>query len=81
MQKKGIKIDRSVEHLDINEVQAGDVVLGTLPIDKVAEINARGARFLALCLDLNRSDRGRELTADDMDKCTSRLVEYTAKRL
>lgn len=76
-----IKADRWIEHLDLDQIQPGDVIAGTLPVDKVAEINARGARFLALCLDLKQADRGKELSSDDMSKLNGRLVEYQVQKL
>lgn len=56
------------------DISAGDVVIGTLPIHLVAEIGERGGRYLHLALNVPPDFRGRELTADDMRKfgCTVR---------
>lgn len=78
---RSLRVDHWVDHLDVDEVREGDVVVGTLPVDKIAEINARGARFLALCLDLTSEMRGRELTPEDMEMLGGRLVEYRAQRV
>ena len=59
----------------------GDVVIGTLPVHIVAEICARGGRYLHLTLDVPPQARGRELTADDMERFGARLEEYEVKRL
>lgn len=78
---RSLQVDHWAEHLDVEDVREGDVVVGTLPVDKIAGINARGARFLALCLDLTPEMRGRELTPDDMETLGGRLVEYRAERV
>ncbi|MDW8324914.1 MAG: CRISPR-associated protein Csx16, partial [Burkholderiales bacterium] len=39
--RKGIRVDRQVDHLDVDVVQAGDVVIGTLPVHLAAEVCAR----------------------------------------
>jgi len=70
-----------VDHIDPAEVRAGDVVLGTLPVHLVAAVNARGARYLHLVLDLRPELRGKDLTAEDMDACGARLVEYRAEEV
>lgn len=69
-----------VEHLDIATIRPGDEVLGTLPINLVAELNARGAQYFHLTLDLTRELRGKPLSADDMDRVGARLVGYEARR-
>lgn len=69
---------RAVEHLDLNEVGRGMTVIGTLPVHIVAEICARGARYLHLALDLPPQARGREIDADEMDRYGARLVRIDA---
>lgn len=72
----GVEVDRWVEHLDPQEVNSGDVVMGTLPVNLAAEVCAHGARFEALCLDMGRADRGRELDAGKVSRLNGRLVAY-----
>jgi CRISPR-associated protein Csx16 len=67
---------RTVSHLDVAAVSAGDTVMGTLPVNLVAEINARGARYFHLVLDLPAKLRGKELSIDDMEAFNARLAEY-----
>lgn len=45
VKKQNILIDRFESHLDTSLVQAGDVVIGTLPIHLAAEICQKGAKF------------------------------------
>lgn len=70
-----------IRHLDVEQVAKGDVVLGTLPVHEVAAINARGARYLHLELDIPETERGRELSAEKMEEFGARLVEYRVVRV
>ena len=75
-QRRGITA-RRIKHLNPRRIGAGDLVLGNLPVHVVAEIIARGARYLHLVLDVPRSERGGEWTADEMEsRLGARLVEY-----
>lgn len=75
-ERQGLQIDRRVVHLDSVEVSPGDTVVGTLPVHLVADICARGARYLHLALDLPEHARGRELTADELDRFGARLDPF-----
>ena len=68
-------------HLDLDRVAAGDVVIGTLPVGLAADVQHRGALFYFLELDLPADARGRELSAEDMDRFGAKLVEYRVERL
>jgi len=74
--RQGIRVDRQVAHLEIAEIQPGDVVIGTLPINLAAQVCARGARFFHLSLDVPPEARGRELSPDDLERYGARLEEY-----
>lgn len=73
--RQGIKAE-AVTHLDASAVKHGDIVLGTLPVNLVAEINERGARYLHLSIDIPPDRRGKELSAGDMDIFGARLEEF-----
>jgi CRISPR-associated protein Csx16 len=73
---QGVHIDHRVAHLDPERVLPGDVVLGTLPVNLAARICARGARYLHLSLDLPAEWRGRELSAQDMQRFGAQLEEF-----
>ncbi len=81
LREQGLVVDRRVAHLDPAEVQASDVVIGTLPVNLAAAVCARGARYLHLSLDLPPEWRGRELSVDDMRACGARLEEYHVQRV
>lgn len=79
--RRGIGVDRRLAHLDVAMVRPGDTVIGTLPVHLAAEVCARGARYLHLSLDVPPEARGRELTADDMERFGARLEEYEVRRV
>lgn len=67
-------------HLDVATLRPGDTVIGTLPIQIVADLCARGARYLHLSVNLPASHRGQELSAEDMAQLGARLERYSARR-
>ena len=78
--QEGFLVDKQLNHFDPELIKAGDSVLGTLPINLVAELNQRGAHYFHLLLNLPAEARGKELTADDMRSYNAHLVEYSAKK-
>lgn len=80
-QARGIAFDRHVEHLAPEEVSAGDKVIGSLPVNLAAEVCARGAEYWNLSLRLERDDRGRELLAEDLERCGAVLEHYAVRRI
>jgi CRISPR-associated protein Csx16 len=77
---EGFAVDQQLAHLDIELIQAGDTVLGTLPINLVADVNQRGARYFHLSLNLPADKRGQELNVDEMRQYGARLEAYSAWR-
>lgn len=74
--QQGLQFDRHVDHFDPQWVAAGDRIVGTLPIHLAAAVCARGAEYWHLALDVQREDRGREWTLDDMLARGARLERY-----
>jgi CRISPR-associated protein Csx16 len=74
-------IDHIVSHLDIEKVKPGDRVMGTLPVDIAAEICRKGAAFYHLRMNTTELQRGKEISADDMDAMQVRLERYSVVRL
>ncbi|MEB4589713.1 CRISPR-associated protein Csx16 [Candidatus Thiothrix sp. Deng01] len=77
---EGFHVDQRLAHFSVDIVQPGDTVLGTLPINLVADVNARGGRYFHLTLELPADMRGRELSAADMRRYGARLESYSAQR-
>lgn len=78
--RRGLWVDRQVSHLDPGAVNAGDTVIGTLPVHLAAEVCGRGARYLHLVLVVPPKARGRELDADEMERFGARLEAYRVIR-
>ena len=78
---QGIDDARAIRHLDMERMERGDQVLGTLPVHLAAGVCARGARYLHLSLDIPEDRRGHELTAADMEAFGARLEEYQVMRV
>ena len=79
-QRRGIAATL-ISHLEPAIIQKGDLVLGTLPIQLVARINESGARYLHLEMEAPEKERGKDLTADDMERIGAKLVEYEARQV
>ncbi len=75
--KQGLVVDHQIAHLDPANIQPGDVVIGTLPVNLAAEVCARGGRYYNLTLDLPQEARGRELSAGDLERYGARLEEFS----
>jgi CRISPR-associated protein Csx16 len=78
--QQDIAFDTHVVHLDPEKVGAGDTVIGSLPVNLAFEVCARGAAYWNLSLRLEPTDRGRELTADDLDRCGAVVERYNVRQ-
>ncbi len=79
--EQGVEVDRLVDHLNVDEVGSGDMVVGALPAHVAADICSRGARYFHIVMELPAGLRGKELTADEMRRCGARLEEYRVEQL
>lgn len=75
-ERHGVQAARVESNLDVATVEPGDVVIGTLPVHLIAELNRRGAHYWHLTMNVPAEWRGRELSADDMEACSARLDEF-----
>lgn len=75
------QIDEIVPHLDVAQVNAGDVVVGTLPVHLAAEVCAKGAKFYFLQLPQQLAGRGSEYTADEMMAAGACLVRFDVRKV
>lgn len=71
---------KMLDSLDVSLVQPGDTVMGTLPVGLVAQVCARGARFVNLDLTVPPQWRGQELSPQQMRSCNATLAEYAVTR-
>lgn len=72
----GHAFDRHVTHLEPTSVQAGDSVIGTLPVQLAAQICARGGRYHHLTLNMPAHARGQELSAQDLETLGASLEAF-----
>lgn len=73
----GVKARKiTMEHFDVSIVNAGDIVIGTLPVHLAAEVNARGGHYWHLSMEIPIESRGQELSADQMRQFNARLEEF-----
>lgn len=74
-------VARVVTHLVLAQVQPGNTVIGTLPVNLAAQVCAKGAAYWHLSLDLTTEQRGLELSADDMERLGARVQAFDIKPL
>ena len=74
----GFQDAQLVVHFDPAVVEAGDTVIGTLPVHLIAAVNARGGVYYHLTMDLPPEARGKELTAEEMVHYGACIAKYTA---
>lgn len=81
LKAKGFSECEVIAHFAPIMVQSGDVVVGILPLNLVAEVNAKGGRFFALDMNVPSELRGVEMTAQLMDELGARLQEYRVEAI
>lgn len=80
MQRQGIGFDQHVAHIEAERIAAGDKVIGSLPVNLAAEVCARGAEYWHLSLQLASNDRGRELSADELQCYGASLERFEVRK-
>lgn len=78
--RQGITVDQQLAHLDSGQIQSGDTVIGSLPVNLAAEVCAKQARYIHLTLELPLAWRGQELSADDMVRFDAHLQTYHVQK-
>lgn len=77
----GIAVDAVLDHLEVEDIQPGDRVIGTLPVNLAASVCERGGRYLHLTLELPPEARGIELSAEDMRRYGARVEEFAVRQV
>ncbi len=72
--------DHHIPHADVSRMAPGDAVYGTLPVPLVAELCERGMEYWHLSIPMKAADRGRELSADDLDSLGATLERFWCVR-
>lgn len=77
-----VAFDVHLEHLlDLEELNAGDVVIGTLPINIISQINNMGVRYIHLSLQIPPHLRGVELDISQLNECQATLEEFVVSKV
>ena len=72
-----VAFDVHLEHLmALDTLESGDVVIGTLPINIIYRLNARGVRYLHLSLEIPPQLRGAELDVAQLKACKATLEAF-----
>lgn len=79
--EQGVMVDYIVDHLNIEDLQTGDTVLGSLPVNLVAELNEKGVRYFHLTLPLSEALRGKEISAELMRELGAKLEEFEVRKI
>jgi len=70
-----------IPHLnDISEIR-GDVLVGILPINIAAAVQAAGIRFVEFAIDMTPQLRGKELDEQTVRGLNPRLTEFSVKQV
>lgn len=78
---QALPVDRWRKHLYCAEIEAGDRVIGTLPVHLAAEVCAAGAEYWHLCIDQMARERGQELSAEELSARSVRIVRFHIEEL
>lgn len=70
-----------MKHFELQQVQKGDIVIGVLPIHIIAQITAIGAIFYSFEINTPFHLRGVELTLQQVENLSPKLVQYTAQKV
>lgn len=65
-----------MRHLDIHQVEAGDRVIGSLPINIVAKLCEMGAEYWHLSIHVPESLRGEELDLQQLEALQPKLTKF-----
>ncbi len=76
LQRNNVIVDIQCEHLNVDKINSGDVVVGILPVHLAAKVCELGGRYMHLCINIPPEERGKELSADLMQKLGAYIQEF-----
>lgn len=74
--RQKLNVTQFVAHLDTAQVQAGDTVIGSLPVNMAAQVCAKSAAYWHVSVALPAALRGEELSADELERLDARLERF-----
>jgi CRISPR-associated protein Csx16 len=66
----------TLDHLDAQIINSDDIVIGALPPQLAAAVIDRGGAYHHLIMDVPATERGKELSADDMERFGARVQRF-----
>lgn len=82
MAHMGHHYDQHLTHLqNYSDLSIGDKIIGSLPINIIADLAKHGVSYLHLSLYIPEHLRGIELTAEQLSKLDAKLEEYVVRRV
>ena len=82
MQHMGHRYDEHLTHLDnYDKLSQGDMIIGSLPINLVADLTERDISYMHLSLYIPEHLRGIELSAEQLSQLDAKLEPYSVQRL
>ncbi|MEE9322534.1 MAG: CRISPR-associated protein Csx16 [Granulosicoccus sp.] len=76
---QGLSIDKFITHLNLEDTNKGDLIIGTLPLNLIAIIHEHGCQYIHLSLNLKPELRGKELSAQELSNCDARLSCFSIR--
>lgn len=80
VKQQDFALDQLLTHLDASLIEAGDRVIGTLPIHLAARVCESGGRYFHLSLDLSAEKRGQELSIDELREYGAVVEEFLVRK-
>lgn len=78
LERQGLTIDEWKTHLTLDELESGDRIIGSLPVQMVAKLSERGVHYIHLSMEVPESLRGIELSVEQMEQCNVQLERISA---
>jgi CRISPR-associated protein Csx16 len=79
--RQKLNVTLFMPHLDTSQVQEGDTVIGSLPVNLAAQVCAKGAAYWHVSVALPATLRGTELSADALEQLDARLECFHLKAI
>tara|TARA_R100000935_G_scaffold58834_1_gene98399 strand:+ start:10281 stop:10589 length:309 start_codon:yes stop_codon:yes gene_type:complete len=82
MNHTGNHYDKHLTHLDnYSQLSEGDIIVGSLPINLVADLAERSVGYIHLSLYIPEHLRGIELSAKQLSQLDAKLEAYSVQRI
>ena len=80
IEQQQIHYDFHLSHLDLSLIEAGDTIIGSLPVNIAEQVCQKKAHYKYLSLELPQHKRGKELNVADMQQLGVKIQAYIIKK-